>query len=563
MLRRENGATIRRLMGASALTRRRAPRLTTQIVVLQLAIILATVGGGFVVSFFHARADLDARAGQQSLAIARTVASIPAVIGAFSAPHPAAVIDPIAERIRRMTGASFVVVADRRGIRYSHPNPKMLGKSLLHDPGEDPAAVLAGRTFVGAQPGSLGRSMRAKVPIRNDSGRVIGLVSVGVLESSVSARLAGDLPVLLIPPLLGLLLGGVASVLLARRIKRQTFGLEPDEIATLLEQREAMLHGIREGAIATDAVGRVTLLNDEAQRLLGFDHAALGRPLDELVPPGRVRDVFTGAIEGADQVVLVGQRVLVANRMPVAVRGRPIGAVVTLRDRTDLEVLLRELDDVRNLADALRAQEHEFSHRLHVIGGLIELGHLDEAVQLINRSSLLHQKLAASLVEQAGDPLLAALLLGKAAVASERGVDLNVGVDQAIPDDLGDSRDLVTILANLIDNAIDSAASASDGTGAHVDVAIAAEDGQLVMRVHDSGPGIDPALTDEIFRDGFTTKVASGGGRRGLGLALVGQAVVRRGGRIAVENADGALFTVTVPLPAAGPREPELEPAAS
>ncbi|HXH96044.1 MAG TPA: sensor histidine kinase [Gaiellaceae bacterium] len=543
-------------MDAPARSRRHAPRLSTQIVLLQLGIILVTVSAGFAVSFFRERDDLDARAGQQSLAIARTVATIPAIVRGFSAPDPAKVIDPIAERIRRMTGASFVVVASRAGIRYSHPNPKMIGKSLLHDPGEDPTAVLAGKTFVGAQPGSLGRSMRAKVPIRDAAGRVVGLVSVGVLESSVSARLTGDLPILLIPPLLGLLLGGVGSLLLARRIKRQTFGLEPDEIGTLLEQREAMLHGIREGAIATDASGHVTLLNDEAQRLLGLDPSALGRPLDEIVPSGRVRDVFTGRIEGADKVVLVGDRVLVANRMPVEVRGRPIGSVVTLRDRTELEVLLRELDDVRNLADALRAQEHDFSHRLHVIGGLIELGRYDEAVQFINRSSSLHQELATSVVENVGDPILAALLLGKAAAASERGVELRVSVGAALPDELGDERGLVTVLGNLIDNALDAATELGPG-GARVDVGIDVEGEDLVITVHDSGPGIDPALSEEIFRDGFTTKVADTSARRGLGLALVTQAVRRRGGQISVESRDGARFTVVLPLGTELPAAPE------
>jgi two-component system CitB family sensor kinase len=543
-------------MDAPARSRRHAPRLSTQIVLLQLGIILVTVGAGFAVSFFRERDDLDARAGQQSLAIARTVATIPAIVRGFSAPDPAKVIDPIAERIRRMTGASFVVVANREGIRYSHPNPKMIGKSLLHDPGEDPAAVLGGKTFVGAQPGSLGRSMRAKVPIRDAAGRVVGLVSVGVLESSVSARLTRDLPILLIPPLLGLLLGGVGSVLLARRIKRQIFGLEPEEIGTLLEQREAMLHGIREGAIATDASGHVTLLNDEAQRLLELDPSALGRPLDEIVPPGRVRDVFTGRIEGADKVVLVGDRVLVANRMPVEVRGRQIGSVVTLRDRTELEVLLRELDDVRNLADALRAQEHDFSHRLHVIGGLIELGRYEEAVQFINRSSSLHQELATSVVENVGDPILAALLLGKAAAASERGVELRVSVGAALPDELGDERGLVTVLGNLIDNALDAATELGPG-GARVDVGIDVEGDDLVITVHDSGPGIDPALSEEIFRDGFTTKVADTSSRRGLGLALVTQEVRRRSGQISVESRDGARFTVVLPLGASRPAAPE------
>jgi two-component system CitB family sensor kinase len=523
------------------------PRLSTQIVVLQLAIVLLIVGVGFAVSYVRARDDLDARAGSQSLAIARTVASIPSVIRAFSLPHPAAVIDPIAERIRRMTGASFVVVANREGVRYSHPNPKMIGVSLLHDPGENPAPVLAGGTFVGAQPGSLGRSMRAKVPVRNAKGAVIGLVSVGVLEKSVSASLWGDLPVLLIPPLLGLLLGGAGSFLLARRIKRQTFGLEPDEIATLLEQREAMLHGIREGAIATDALGRVTLLNDEAQRLLGLGADAVGRRLDELVPSGRVADVLLGRLDGADQVILVGDRVLVANRMPVDLRGRRIGAVVTLRDRTELEALLRELADVRGLADALRSQDHEFAHRLHVIGGLIELGRYEEAVQFINRSSLLQQTLAESVIGSVGDPIVAALLLGKAAVASERGVELSVSASSRLPEDLGDVRGLITVLGNLIDNAIDSVAALPGGEG-RVEVSLEIARGELEIRVRDTGTGVDPAISEEIFRDGFTTKVAAGAARRGLGLALVSQEVRRRGGRIAVESDGGAVFTVLLPL---------------
>jgi two-component system CitB family sensor kinase len=231
--------------------------------------------------------------------------------------------------------------------------------------------------------------------------------------------------------------------------------------------------------------------------------------------------------------------------MPVEVRGRPIGAVVTLRDRTELDALSRELHDVRTLADALRAQEHEFQHRLHVISGLIELGRYEDAVQEINRSSLLHQELAASLVDRVGDPILAALLLGKAAVASEYGVKLDVHASQ-LPGDLEDVRSLVAMLGNLIDNALESA---SDGGGGHVDVALHVEGGELVIAIHDSGPGVDPALTEEIFRDGFTTKVARGGQhKRGLGLALVSQEVSRRRGTIEVENVDGALFTVRLPL---------------
>jgi two-component system, CitB family, sensor kinase len=519
---------------------RRLRPLSTQILLLQVAIILLTVTAGFAVSLWQARKQIDRQEGERSLAIARSVAAMPIVRDAFGRSHPERVIDPIAEEIRRRTHAAFIVVANREGIRYSHPDKSKIGQKIS----TDPSVALSGKEFVGVQTGTLGRSVRAKTPIYGVGGRVIGLVSVGVLESAVTAKLLSDLPVILIPPLLGLVLGVLGSVLLARRIKRQTFGLEPNEIAALLEQREAVLHGIREGTIATDKHGRVTLVNDEARRLLGLRGDVLGLELAEIVPAGHVREVMAGNVGEPDQVVLVDDHVLVVNRMPVSVRGKAIGAVVTLRDRTELESLMRELDEVQSLADALRAQEHEFAHKLHVVAGLIEVGRHAEAVEFIKESSLVHQALVGSIVDRVGDPILVGLLLGKAAVASERGVELRVGEDTRIPEDTPDARDLVTVVANLVDNALDSVAAAGGGW---IEVTISACDDGTLVRVHDSGPGVDAAIVDEIFRDGFTTKVATGAGRRGLGLALVSQTARKRGGSVDVATDDGAVFTVFLP----------------
>src|SRR6266545_1677275 len=516
-------------------------RLSRQILLLQLAIIVLTLGTGLAVSIIEARNQLDKQSGRQSLAIAQTVASVPEITRAFHTPNPARIIQPIAERIRHATGASFVVVANREGIRYSHPNPAKLGKRVS----TDFSPVLLGKTYVGVQTGSLGKSVRAKVPLY-EHGRIIGLVSIGLLERDVSAQLRADLPVILIPPALGLLLGIVGSVLLARRIKRQTFDLEPDEIAALLEQREAMLHGIREGTVATDNAGRVTLVNDEAKRLLELDDGAVGRRLTEIVPPGHVREVLAGNVDLPDQLVLVNDHLLVVNRLPVSVRGQAIGAVITLRDRTQLEELVRERDEARDLAKALRAQEHDFSHKLHVVAGLIELERYEEAIRFINDSSLVHQALVGSIVDNVGDPALVALLLGKAAVASERGIDLRVGEETRLPDHVEDSQTLISVLGNLVDNAIDSVGSTERGSG-WIEVTIRDEPDGTYIRVHDSGPGIDPSVADEIFEDGFTTKVARGTTRRGLGLALVRQAVRRRGGSVEVENEEGALFRVFLP----------------
>lgn len=532
--------TIPRVTAAGPRRWQRLRPLSTQILLLQVAIIVLTVSAGFAVSLRQARAQIDRQEGDQSLAIARSVASMPTVRAAFALRHPERVIDPIAERIRARTHAAFIVVANRQGIRYSHPDKSKIGEKIS----TDPSVALSGKEYVGVQTGTLGRSVRAKTPVYGPDGRVMGLVSVGVLESAVTARLLSDLPVILIPPLLGLALGVLGSVLLARRIKRQTFGLEPAEIATLLEHRVATLHGIREGAVATDAKGRITLVNDEARRLLGLHGDVTGHDLQAVIPDGYVRDVLTGEVDRPDQVVLVNEHVLVVNRMPVSVRGQSIGAVITLRDRTELEQLMRQLNDVQSLADALRAQEHEFAHRLHVVAGLIEVGRYDDAVGFIKKSSLVHQALVGSIVESVGDPIVLGLLLGKAAVASERGVELRVGPDTRLPDAVPNARELVTVVANLVDNALDAVAGLAD---AWVEVTVRADEDGVLVRVHDSGPGVEPALVDEIFRDGFTTKVAAGTGRRGLGLALVSQTTRRRNGTVDVENDGGAVFTVFLP----------------
>jgi two-component system CitB family sensor kinase len=518
---------------------RRFRPLATQVLVLQIAVIFATVVAGAAVSFWLVSAQIDDQYQERSLAIGRSVAATPDVIDAFNDPHPSKVIQPIAEAIRRSAGASFVVVANVDGIRYSHPNPERIGERVS----TDPSPALAGQAWVGIEGGTLGRSIRAKVPIFDAGGAVIGIVSVGFLDEHAAAKLQQALPTMTASVLLALALGVGGSAFLARRLRRQTFDLEPNEIAGLLEQREAVLHGIREGVVATDRDGRITLVNDEARRLLGISGPTDGRHIADVVPAGRVRDVLLGENVSADQVVLSGERVLVANRMPVHLRGASVGAVVTVRDRTDLEGVLRELDSERSLAQALHAQAHEFSNKLHAIGGLVELGRPDEAIRFIAQTALVHQELVDLVHDRIGDPALAALLLAKAAVASERGVDFRLASETRLPADIADARDLVTVVGNLTDNAIEAVTGSL--AGGWVEVAVYSGPDGVTVRVRDSGSGIDPASADEVFREGFSTK--PGGAHRGLGLALVRQVARRRGGSVEVSREGPSTFTAVIP----------------
>ena len=531
--------------------------LASRILALQIGIVLAVVAAGAVASVFVARQQLDQSYEQRSLAVADSVAALPQVRAAVAADDPDGILQPLAEELRLATGATFIVITDDRGIRFSHPNPDRIGEMVSTDP--EPA--LSGGRFSGTQEGTLGLSVRGKVPIWGKDGSVVGMVSVGFLQNRIGSDLAAQLPTLAIYLLAALIIGALASVLLSRHVKSETFGLEPAEIARLLEQREAVLHGIREGIVAVDLDGRITLLNDEARRLLALEPDAIGQSVASVLAPGRVRDVLLGARDRRDQLVVTQGRVLVANRMPVYVRGEVTGAVVSFRDRTELAEVTRELEGVRTVTDALRAQAHEFSNRLHTIVGLVEMGREREAISLSTEDAVIHQELVETLLARVGDPTLSALLLAKAVIASERGISLRIAEDTLVSRELDDVRDVVTIVGNLIDNALDAVAAGPPADDRWVAVTVRVHDGGVDIRVRDSGPGVDPASVDRIFEEGFTTKEPGSQPMRGLGLALVQQVVRRHGGEIAIRNDGGADFSVRLPRSAAGPGHPSPGPA--
>src|SRR5438270_2755664 len=437
--------------------------LAYQILVFQVAIILLSALMGAGAAVWQASQELDRQFEQRSLAIAESVASDSVIQEALLSGDPDGLIQKTAEQVRQSTGATYVVVTNRAGIRYSHPNPALIGKPV----DEDPSAVLAGRTWVGVQRGTLGVSARGKAPMFY-RGQVIGMVSVGFLEPPLPERLLGELPGFATSLLPSLAIGVIASWVLAWRWKRQTFGLEPYEIAGLLEEREASLQGIHEGAIATESEGTITLASDEASRLLMLADNCVGRKVAQVLPQGRLLKFLSGGLKDEDEVLLAGERVLVASRRAILVRGREIGHVATLRDTTELTGLARGLG-VDSLTDALRAQAHEFANRLHTIAGLMQLGRPEEAMKLIAQTSGVHQELTESLLERVGDPVLGALLLAKAAIASERGIELRVSDNTVMTRSALDSEDLITVLGNLIDNALDAAA-ASDGRWVSVSV---------------------------------------------------------------------------------------------
>ncbi|MCP2248552.1 sensor histidine kinase [Lentzea aerocolonigenes] len=440
-----------------------------------------------------------------------------------------------AETARSLSGASYVLILNDKRLVIASPVPDQIGSTL-----DTRTTALEGRSWTG----TVGDSIEAHVPVFDPvSRRVNGMVIAGAQDQGVFAGVLQQPVDLLRYLAIALLIGVTGSLLLARRVKNQTLGLEPHEITALVENREALLHGIREGVVGLDGQNRITLVNDHARDLLALPEDAVGRSVEELELNDRLRDVLTGRATGVDQLVLRQGVVLTLNRMPIA-GGE--GAVVTLRDRTELLALQHELDASQHATDTLRAQAHEFANRLHTIAGLIALKEYDEVTNYIHQISSAQDQWRAEVSSSIGDPAVAALLIAKASLAAERGTALRMGPDSVLGRvDEALSADLVMVLGNLVDNALDalSSLSPSNGAGKWIEVGVMQLDDEVQVVVRDSGPGVAPELAEEVFRHGFTTKAASHG-ERGLGLALIRRACLRRGGSVSVS---GSVFTARLP----------------
>lgn len=508
---------------------------------LQVLVAALVVGAGLLGAYLQAQRSTTAQATARTTAVAEAVAATPDVVDAVQAPNPTAILQPYAERVRLETGTDFVVIMSTDGIRYTHPDRRQIGKRFIGHI----ATAAQGGVVVEDYTGTLGPSRRVVVPVR-DGGRVVALVSVGIRKTAVAERLSGQLPGLLLAGLAAALLSGLGTALVARRIRRQTHGLGEQQLQEMYEYYDAVLHAVTEGLLLTDLEGRLRLANDEAFRLLGLPENAQGRPVADLGMAEPLVAALTDADPREDELHVTDARVLVLNKAPAVRHGRRLGFVVTLRDRTDLEDLTGELDSARGLTEALRSQAHESANRLHTVVSLIELGHADRALEFATDELAASQVLTDRVVASVQEPALTALLLGKAAQAGERGIDFEVGDGARWPEGVAPARDVVTIVGNLVDNALDAVATAKGARRVRVDAHV--DGGYAVLTVEDTGPGLPPGEVERAFQRGYSTKQAAGEGRRGLGLALVAQSVQRLGGELRVEGPPGARFVVRIPV---------------
>ncbi len=525
--------------------------------VLQLAVIAFVL---MIVSLAVSRfeqAALEEQYGLRAQAVAESVAEITEVRRLVAGDHISPKMQATAESIRLRTGVDFVVITDVDGIRHSHPNPERIGARVSTDPGR----ALAGISDWYVETGTLGPSVRGKVPIWDETGEdVVGIVSVGVLTGEVSDSLRELRSGLLAAAGLAFGAGAIAAYFGARRIRRQTLGLEPPEIAALYEHRDGLLRALHEGVLSLDDDGVVVLANSVATTMLRIDTADLGTRLEnrpDLAPLLALGEIPTYQV---DVPLDIAGQMLLVTIAPLTIRGRHRGAVYTFRDRTELQGLVSELESAQGLIDALRAQAHEHSNKLHTISGLIELGRLEDVLDIVDDHSMAERAIGDLYNAGSGsDALIVAALLAKAAVAGERNVLLRTHIGELGHTEVRVSRDIVTIVGNLIDNAVDHLTEGRVG-GGEIEIGVWSEDGTVRIDVSDSGDGIDPEVLDQIFESGYTTKDRRS--HEGLGLVLVKDLVDRYNGTITVDSeaGSGTLFSVTLDLESARYRSRSTPP---
>lgn len=510
---------------------------------------------------------------QRMLSVATALADSPLVLAAADSANPTAVLQPYAQKIMTDADVDFITIMDPHGIRWTHPTPAEIGKPYVGSI----AQAQAGHAFYETTAGTLGPSVRVIVPIKDASGNVAGMVAAGMTVSNVQVLVAARLPVVLGLALALLLSGSVAAWFLGRYLKRVTLGWGPEDLAQLFAYYESVLHSVREGLVLVDNRGSMVLYNDHAALLLGMAPAGttpdssakrlLGRSpriansppsLVSLDLPESLTELLRSGRAATDEVHLAGNRLLVVSQRQAMAPGSTTatGTVATLRDHTELTSLAGSLSSTQTLVEALRSQTHEHANKLHAIISLIELDRAREALDFATADLSETVRLSGEFVGTLDEPFLAALLLGKRAQADERGVKLELSGSGTLPPGCLDTRELVTLLGNLVDNAIDAAANpggpGTSGPSAGeptvwADLLVA--DGTLTITVADNGPGLPTTDLDRLARIGTTEKTSIAPGGRGYGLALIRRAAAALGGTIEAENDGGAVMTVVVPLP--------------
>lgn len=530
--------------------RKRPMKLGTTVILMVSAVLFSVLLVVHLIYFSQiSNMTRDALA-SKALAVARTLANSPEIRQGLMKKPEESGIQAIAQAVNKSNDFLFIVVTDMQSIRYSHPEAQRIGQPFK---GDDILLALQGKENVAINRGFLAKALRVFTPIYDEHHRQIGVVSIGLELSRVTEQINNSRGSIFWSILFGVLVGLLGTWVFVKVLKRILFGLEPYEISNLFEQRQAMLHSIKEGVIAVDECGEVTLINQAAQELLDYHKSQDDAQLSTLSHAwSQVVDFSQVLHDGTprrDEEIMVKDRLLLINTVPVLSNGKIIGAISTFRDKTEVRKLMQRLDGMVNYADALRERSHEFMNKLHVILGLLHLKSYKQLENYILKTANNYQEEIGSLLGKIKSPVIAGFLLSKINRTSDLGHSLVISNESQLPENSNEDQVavLITVLGNLIENALEAL---GQEPGGEISVSLHYRHGWLHCEVNDDGPGIAPENIEHIFEKGVSSK----GTKRGVGLALVKQQVENVGGNISVESEPGIFTQFFVQLPWNGER---------
>nr|WP_306798561.1 sensor histidine kinase [Oceanobacillus saliphilus] len=483
--------------------------------------------------------------GKRALHVATAVSFMPTIREAFDEQNPSEIIQPIAEEIRGFLDAEFIVIGNAESIRYSHPNENQIGERMVGD--DNDPALIDGEYYISSAEGTLGPSLRGKAPIIGEDGSIIGIVSVGFLREDIESIIWQQIQRISFIALGVLLIGTLGGIILARNIRKDTFGLEPHEIASLYRNRDAILTSVKEGIIAIDQTGNINMINESARKILHLhtNNKAFSK-IEDVIPNTKMYDVLRSGVPVKDDEMIINNRSIIVNRTPIKNKDdEVIGVVSSFRDKTEMNEMLATLSEMRSYSEDLRAQTHEYTNKLYVLSGLLQLEYYEEAIDLIQQESEINIKQNKLLIEQIQDKTVQSILLGKISKCSEKKIDFIIDTNSylhELPDHINALK-LIAILGNLIDNAIEAIEYCEER-----EIRFFATDigNEIVFEIADSGNGVKEEDIENIFEQGYSTKDK---GDRGYGLNIVKEAVEDLSGGIVFDHIPdgGTVFTVFFP----------------
>ena len=454
----------------------------------------------------------------------------------------------IADKLQSGTDFDYVVIGDTNSVRLYHPNPEKIGYPMQFT---KPGALERGESYFITGKGSIGMAMRAKTPIFDDDGKIIGVVSIGYLISKIDSWRSDFLLPMAGVFILLLLVLMLLSWLFAAHIRRQMLGMEPKQIARVVRQQEALFSSVYEGLIAVDPDGYITAINRSARKMLGLSSPGrkwLGQPVSEVVQP---TDFFTQQIAEKRQDAMVNFNGLsvIANREAIRSGDELLGAIISFRSKDEIATLNAQLTQIKQYVESLRTLRHEHLNWMSTINGLLQMKEYDRVLAMVQGESQAQQQLIDSLRGAFADRQVAGLLFGKVQRARELGLTMTIVPGSQLhqlPEGL-DSTEFAAIVGNLLDNAFEASLRTQQGNKI-VELYLSDEGDDVIIEVADQGCGVPEALREKIFEQGVSTRTDEPG-EHGIGLYLIASYVRRCNGVITLEDNSpcGTLFSLFLP----------------